>query len=145
MFQRKLYNNYVYCVVYCLLCCVLFVVYHSTVLCQQSNANFFNKIYLFFLHKFILCKLLMFFFLEWCRFLSVCMQCPVDVTESLVELLRFWSRFVAVTPSFRWPDWAIVPSVVGAHGHIMQQTINFLFTNRFSQFFAAKNSAISRL
>ena len=44
MFQRKLYNNYVFCVVYCLLCYVLFVVYHSTVLCQQSNANFFNKI-----------------------------------------------------------------------------------------------------
>ena len=40
----KLYNNYVFCVVYCLLCCVLFVVYHSTVLRQQSNANFFNKI-----------------------------------------------------------------------------------------------------
>ena len=44
VFQRKLYNNYVFCVVYCLLCCVLFVVYHSTVLCQQSNANLFNKI-----------------------------------------------------------------------------------------------------
>ena len=44
MFQRKLYNNYIFCVVYCLLCCVLFVVYHSTVLCQQSNADFFNKI-----------------------------------------------------------------------------------------------------
>ena len=49
MFQRKLYNNYVFCVVYCLLCCVLFVVYQSTLLCQQSNANFFNKIYLFFI------------------------------------------------------------------------------------------------
>ena len=44
MFERKLYNNYVFCVVYCLLCCILFVVYHSTMLCQQSNANFFNKI-----------------------------------------------------------------------------------------------------
>ena len=31
MFQRKLYNNYVFCVLYCLLCCVLYVVYHSTV------------------------------------------------------------------------------------------------------------------
>ena len=28
----------------CILCCVLCVVYHSTVLCQQSNAHFFNKI-----------------------------------------------------------------------------------------------------
>ena len=44
MFQRKLYTNYVFCVMYCLLCYVLFVVYYSTVLCQQSNANFFNKI-----------------------------------------------------------------------------------------------------
>ena len=45
MFQRKLYiNNYVFCVVYFLFCCVLFVVYQSTVLFQQSNANFFNKI-----------------------------------------------------------------------------------------------------
>ena len=49
MFQRKLYNNYVFCVVYCLLCCVLFVVYHSTVLCQQSNANFFNNIFFYFI------------------------------------------------------------------------------------------------
>ena len=43
MFERKLYNNYVFCVVYCLLCCLLFVVYHSTVLCQQSNANCFQQ------------------------------------------------------------------------------------------------------
>ena len=32
----------------CILCCVLCVVYHSTVLCQQSNANFFNNIFIFF-------------------------------------------------------------------------------------------------
>ena len=47
MFQRKLYTNYVFYVVYCLLCCVLFLVYHSTVLCQQSNANLVNQIKLF--------------------------------------------------------------------------------------------------
>ena len=72
------------------------------------------------------------FFFEWCRCLNVCMQCPVDVTESLVKLLRFLSRY------------AIIPLVglsrrsVGAHGHVMQQTINFLFTNRFSQFLLQK-------
>ena len=32
--------NHVFCVVFCVLCDV----YHNTVLCQQSNANFFNKI-----------------------------------------------------------------------------------------------------
>ena len=43
MFQKKLYNNYVFvlcivcCVVYCLLCIIV-------LLFQQSNANFFNKI-----------------------------------------------------------------------------------------------------
>ena len=31
----------------CIFCCVLCVVYHSTVLCQQSNANFVNKIIIF--------------------------------------------------------------------------------------------------
>ena len=44
MFHRKLCNNYVFCVVYCLLCCALFVVYHSTVLCQHQMLIFFNKI-----------------------------------------------------------------------------------------------------
>ena len=33
----------------CILCCVLCVVYHSTVLCQQSNANFQQN--LIFFHK----------------------------------------------------------------------------------------------
>ena len=87
MFQRKLYNNYVFCVVYCLLCCVLFVVYYSTVLCQQSNANFSTKFF-FLIQKFIFRKLLNVFF-QCCRFINVCMQCSVDVTESLVEPLRF--------------------------------------------------------
>ena len=47
------------------------------------------------------------------RFLNVCMQCPVDVTESLVESLRFWSRY-AVIPlaglsrlsAGRWRPWS---------------------------------------
>ena len=33
------------CILYCILC----VAYHSTVLCQQSNANFFNKILFYFI------------------------------------------------------------------------------------------------
>ena len=62
------------------------------------------------------------------------MQCSIDVTESLVEPLRLWSRY-AVIPlaglsrcsAGRW-----------RHGHVMQQIINILFTNRFSQFFLQK-------
>ena len=38
--KKSLKGNYIttmyFCVVYCLLCCVLFVVYHSTVLCQST-------------------------------------------------------------------------------------------------------------
>ena len=45
MFQRKLYNNYIFCIVYCLLCCVLFVVYHSTVCANNQMQN------LIFCHK----------------------------------------------------------------------------------------------
>ena len=74
------------------------------------------------------------FFFEWCRFLNVCMQCPVDVTDSLVEPLRFWSRY-AVIPlaglsrrfAGRWRPWAC-----HATNH------NILFTNPFSQFFLQK-------
>ena len=36
-------------------------------------------------------------FFECCRFLNVCMQCSVYVTESVVELLRVWCRY-AVNP-----------------------------------------------
>ena len=32
----------------------------------------------------------------------------------------------------------IEPSAVGAHGHVMQQTIKFLITNRVSQFLLQK-------
>ena len=109
MFQRKLYNNYVFCVVYCLLCCAL---YHSIVLCQQSNANFFNKIYLFFIKTNLFCVNFLLFF-ECCRFLNVCMQCLVDVTESLVEPLRVWCRYAFIPlaglsrrSASRWHPWA---------------------------------------
>ena len=60
------------------------------------------------------------------------MQCSVDVTESLVKLLRVWCR-CAVIPlvglkrrsAGRWRPWAI--------GHVMQPIIKTLFTNRFSK------------
>ena len=63
------------------------------------------------------------------------MQCPVDVTESLVEPLRFWSHY-AVIPlaglsrrsAGRWRPW-----------HVMKQTIKILLTNRFLQFLLQKN------
>ena len=125
---------FVCCVVYCLLC--------ITVLCCANNQMqiFFITFIYFFIktYKFIFCKLLMFFF-EWCRFINVCMQCSVDVTESLVEPLRLWSRY-AVIPlaglsrhsAGRWRPWAC-------------HATNHKNFNRFSQFFAAKNSAISRL
>ena len=47
MFKGNYIPNYVFSVMYFVLCCVLFVVYQSTALCQQSNANFFNKINFF--------------------------------------------------------------------------------------------------
>ena len=74
------------------------------------------------------------FFFEWYRFVNICMQCPVDVTECLVEPLSFWSRYTVI------PLAGLIrrSAVVGAHGHVMQQTIKFLFTNRFSQFLLKK-------
>ena len=114
MFQRKLYNNYVFCVVYCLLCCVVYCLLCITVLCCANDQmqifsikfNFFHK------NKNLFCVNYEMFF-EWCRFLNVCMQCSVDVTESVVELLRVWCRY-AVIPlaglsrhsAGRWRSWA---------------------------------------
>ena len=95
MFQRKLYNNYVFCIVYCLLCIVCCVSQYCVV--PTIKCKFFqqNLIVFSYKQKFILCKLLMFFF-EWCTFLNVWMECSVDVTESLVEPLRFWSRYAVI-------------------------------------------------
>ena len=80
-------------------------------------------------------------FFECCRFLNVCMQCSVDVTESVMELLRVWCR-CAVIPlvglsrrsASRWRPWA-------CHGTNHK---NFIYQPIF-KIFAAKNSAISRL
>ena len=33
---------------------------------------------------------------ECCRFLNVCMQCSIDVTESVVELLRVWCSYAVI-------------------------------------------------
>ena len=73
--------------------------------------------------------------------------CLFEWSDRLMWPSLWWSRcvFGAVTPSFRWPVWAVVPPAVGAHGHVMQQAIKFLFINRFSQFLLQKKSAISRL
>ena len=124
----------------CILCCVLCVVYHSTVLCQQSKVNFFNKIFFFHKNVRIYFVLIIICFLECCRFLNVCMQCSVDVTESVVELLRVWCR-CAVIPlvglsrrsAGRWCSW-----------HVMQPIIKLYLPTDF-KICAAKNSAISRL
>ena len=35
-------------------------------------------------------------FFECCRILNVCMQCSVDVTESVVELLCVWCRYAII-------------------------------------------------
>ena len=74
MFQRKLYTNYVFCVVYCVLCIV----------CCVSQYSVVPTIKCIFLQQ----NLMLFF--KYCRFLNVCMQCSVDVIESVVELLRVW-------------------------------------------------------
>ena len=64
------------------------------------------------------------------------MQCLVDVAESLVEPLCVWCHY-AVIPlaglslrsAGRW-----------RHGHVMQQIIKTVFTNRFSEFLLQKFS-----
>ena len=133
------------------MCCVLLVVLYiiccvsqycvvPTIKCkffQQNLIIFHNNI------KFILCKLLMFFSSDVGFSMSAC-------SVRLVWPSLWWSRcvFGAVMPSFHWPDWAVVPPAVGAHGHVMQQTIKIVFTNRFSQFCCEKFSnqqAISTL
>ena len=132
MFQRKLYN-YVFCVVYCLLCCVLFVVYHSTVLCQQFQMHIFSTKFNFFSlkQKCILCKLLNVFSSVVGRFLNVCMQCLVDVTESLVEPLRVWCRYVVIPlaglsrrSAGHWRPWACHAT---NHKNFIYQTIVTIF------------------
>ena len=57
MFQRKLYVNYVFCVVYCLLCIIVLC-------CANNQMQIFSKKVNFF---FIKTKIYYFFF-EWCFF-----------------------------------------------------------------------------
>ena len=80
-------------VVLCIVCCVSQYCVVPTIRCKS-----FQQKFVFFLikPKFILCKIIKCFF-ECCRFLNVCMQCSVDVTESVVErLLRVWCRFAVI-------------------------------------------------
>ena len=75
-------------------------------------------------------------FFECCRFLNVCMQCLVDVTESLVKPLRIWYRY-AVIPlaglscrsAGRWRPWAC---------HATNHK-NFIYQPIFTIFFCKKN------
>ena len=80
-------------------------------------------------------------FFECCKVVSVCMQCSVDVTESLVELLRVWCRYTVISlaglsrrSAGRWRPWACHAT---NHKNVIYEPI---FT-----IVAAKNSAISRL
>ena len=61
------------------------------------------------------------------------MQYPVDVTASFGGAAAFWSRYAIIFL-------AVVPPAVGAHGHVMKQTIKIVFTNQFSQFLLQKFS-----
>ena len=135
MFQRKLHNVFVFivcCVVYCLLCIIV-------LFCANNQMQIFSPKFIFF-HKNILCKIIKGFF-ECCMFLNICMQCSVDVTESVVErLLRVWCRYAVIPLA----GLTVVPLAVGAHGHVIQPIIKTLFNNPFSHF-CCKKSAISRL
>ena len=100
-----------------------------------------TKINIYFIKtKIYLCKLLIFFFLEWCRFLNVCMQCLVMwpslwwsrcVFGAVLEPLRRHSAG-RIEPSFRWP-WRLWAC------HATNHKKNF--TNRFSQFLLQKNQS----
>ena len=118
--------------VLCIVCCVSQSCVLPTIKCK-----FFQQIYLFF-HKNNNLFCVNYYFFEWCRFLNVCMQCPVDMTESLVEPLRFWSYHSAgrIDPSSagRCHPWAC---------HAINHK-NFIYQPIFT-IFSAKNSAISRL
>ena len=106
--QKNFKGNYLTTMyfVLCIVCCVS--PDHSTVLCQQSNANFFQQ-HLFIFHKNIKIYFVLIIkcFFECCRFLNVCMKCSVDVTESggaaacLVPLRHHSAG--RIEPSFRRP------------------------------------------
>ena len=75
-------------------------------------------------------------FFKCCRFLNVCMQCSVDVTESVVELLRVWCR-CAVIPL---AGLSVVPPAIGAHEHVMQPIIKTYLPTDFQNFCCKKFS-----
>ena len=68
----------------------------------------------------------------------VCMQCSVDVTKSVVELLRVWYRYAGIPlagliePLFRWP---LVPM-----GMSCNQSYKLYLTTDFDNFCCKKFS-----
>ena len=135
MFQRKLYNNYVFCivlfVVLCIVCCVSQYCVVPTIKCKFFQQN------LIFFHKNI--KILN-------VFLSVVSFSMSACSVRLMWPSLWWSCcvFSAVMPSFRWPDWAVVPPAVGAMGMYATNHNSIIYQPIFT-IFAAKNSAISKL
>ena len=79
------------CVVYCLLCITVLCCVNNQMRIFQQNLFIFHKSIKIYFVKIIKC------FFECCRFLNVCMQCSVDVTESLVEPLRVWCRYAVIS------------------------------------------------
>ena len=116
-------------VVLCIVCCVSQYCVVPTIKCK-----FFQQILIFFhKRKIYFVKIIIIFSSDVGFSMSAC-------SVQLMWPSLWWSRcvFEAVTPSFRWPDLAVFPLAVGDHGHVMQQTIKILFTNRFSQFLLQK-------
>ena len=115
----------------CIVCCVVYCLLCITVLCCANNQMqlLSTKVNFFSIKTNLFVSIINFFLSDVGFSMSAC----------IVRLMwpsLWWSRFIfgVVTPSFRWPDWAVVPPDVGAYGLVMQQTINILFINRFSQF-----------
>ena len=113
----------------CILCCVLCIVYCAsqycfvpTIKCKffQQNLIFFHKTKRIILYK-------------WLNVFSSVVGFSMSACSvRLMWPSLWWSCcvFGAVAPSFRWPDWAVVPPAVGAHEHVMQPIIKTLFNNR---------------
>ena len=119
----------------CILCWDLCIVYHSTVLCQQSNEIFFNKINFFFMktYKFISCKLLNVFSSVVGCLMSAC-------SVRLMWPSLWWSCcvFGAVALSFCWSVWAVLSLAIGAHGHVMQPNITLYLPTNFPKILLQK-------
>ena len=67
-------------------------------------------------------------------FVNICMQCPVDVTESLVEPLRFWSRYAVI------PLAGLSRRSLALMGMSCNKPYNFYLTTDFHNFCCKKIS-----